>query len=32
MIVSAFVILAATIALIIRHRSSLGTPAPQPAD
>jgi phosphatidylglycerol:prolipoprotein diacylglycerol transferase len=32
MIVSAFVIVAATIALIIRHRSSFGTPAPQPAD
>lgn len=32
MIVSVFVILAATIALIIRHRSSFGTPAPQPAD
>jgi phosphatidylglycerol:prolipoprotein diacylglycerol transferase len=32
MIVSAFVILAATIALMIRHRSSFGTPAPQPAD
>jgi phosphatidylglycerol:prolipoprotein diacylglycerol transferase len=32
MIVSAFVIVAATIVLIIRHRSSFGTPAPQPAD
>jgi phosphatidylglycerol:prolipoprotein diacylglycerol transferase len=32
MIVSAFVILAASIALILRHRSSFGTPAPQPAD
>ena len=32
MIVSAFVILAATIALVIRHRSSFGTRAPQPAD
>jgi len=32
MIVSAFVIVAATIALIIRHRSSFGTRAPQPAD
>jgi phosphatidylglycerol:prolipoprotein diacylglycerol transferase len=32
MIVSAFVIVAATIALIIRHRSSFGNPAPQPAD
>jgi phosphatidylglycerol---prolipoprotein diacylglyceryl transferase len=32
MIVSAFVILAAAVALIIRHRSSFGTPAPQPAD
>jgi phosphatidylglycerol:prolipoprotein diacylglycerol transferase len=32
MIVSAFVIIAATIALVIRHRSSFGTPAPQPAD
>ena len=32
MIVSAFVILAATIALVMRHRSSFGTPAPQPAD
>ena len=32
MIVSAFVIIAATIALVIRHRTSFGTPAPQPAD
>ena len=32
MIVSAFVVAAATIALIFRHRSSFGTPAPQPAD
>jgi phosphatidylglycerol:prolipoprotein diacylglycerol transferase len=32
MIVSAIVIVAATIALILRHRSSFGTPAPQPAD
>ena len=32
MIVSAFVIVAATIALVFRHRSSFGTPTPQPAD
>jgi phosphatidylglycerol:prolipoprotein diacylglycerol transferase len=32
MIVSALVIVAATIVLFARHRSNFGTPAPQPAD
>jgi hypothetical protein len=32
MIVSAFVIVLATIVLFVRHRSNLGTGLPQPAD
>jgi phosphatidylglycerol:prolipoprotein diacylglycerol transferase len=32
MIVSAFVVVVAAIALILRHRSNVGTPVPQPAD